>query len=102
MKNQLLQELSVLHEKVAAIKVYDSESAALLPQYAQEFEALQTRLSTFSPEKFEVAAEHTTSAGFGRTIDVHDDTDNSNGFYDSVAHLNNKINDSIEAVNGID
>lgn len=105
MKNQLLQELSVLHEKVAAIKVYDRENASLLGKYTQEFEALLTRLLTFNTESFKstVADYHKNITGEAYTsaTDLHDDTDNSNGFYASVANLNNNINDSIEIVNGL-
>lgn len=104
MKNQLLEELTVLHQKVAELKVYDSENAALLRRYAQDFEAQLTRLLTFNADKFkDIARDYhkTLPEGFHNALDVHDDTDNSNGFYDSVASLNNSINDSIEVVNGI-
>lgn len=104
MKDQLLKELSLLHQKVAALKVYDQENAVLLRQYAQEFEALSTRLLTFDAERFkDISAAHlkTSAQNAGTVLDVHDDTDNSSGFYDSVAQLNNNINDSIETINSI-
>lgn len=104
MKDQLLEELSLLHEKVAALKVYDRENAMLLRQHAREFEALLTRLLTFDAGKFkDVAAAYqkTLPESFHADVDVHDDTDNSGGFYDSVENLNNSINDSIEVINGI-
>ncbi len=104
MKNQLLEELSVLHQKVAALKVYDQENATLLRQYAQEFEALTTRLLTFDAEKFKDTAasfSKTSAQNTSTVLDVHDDTDNDSGFYDSVAHLNNNINDAIETLNSI-
>ncbi len=104
MKEQLLKELSLLHEKVAALKVYDAESARLLRHYAQEFEALLTKLLAFNSEKFAAisASYLDVSAQNGnKVLDVHDDTDNSGGFYNSVENLNNSINDSIETVNGL-
>lgn len=104
MKDQLLQELSLLHEKVAALKVYDNENANLLWQYGQDFEALLTKLLTFDPEKFEgiSAGYMQTSTKTPKTVlDVHDDTDNGSGFYASVSHLNNNINDAIETVNSL-
>jgi hypothetical protein len=104
MKDQLLQELSLLHTKVAALKMYDQENATLLRQYAQEFEGLSTKLLTFNPEKFkDISASFlkTSAQNTDTVLDVHDDTDNSAGFYDSVAHLNGSINDSIEAVNSL-
>lgn len=104
MKDQLLQEISLLHEKVAALKVYDSENAHLLWQYGQEFEALLTKMLTFDQEKFkDISSDYlqTSTQNPKHVLDVHDDTDNSSGFYDSVEHLNNSINDSIEVLNGI-
>ncbi len=104
MKDQLLEELSVLHSKVAALKVYDTENATLLWNYGQEFEALLTKLLTFNADKFkDISASYnqTSTENTSKTLDIHDDTDNSAGFYDSVSHLNNSINDSIEVVNGI-
>ncbi len=104
MKDQLLQELSVLHEKVAALKVYDRESALLLRQHARGFEALLTRLLMFDEWKFKdvaIAYRKTLPEGFHQDVDVHDDTDNDHGFYDSVENLNKGINDSIEIINGI-
>ena len=105
MKNQLLQELTVLHQKVADIKVYDRENASLLRRYAKEFEATLTHLLTFNADKFKNIAtnyQQTLPEGFHSEIDVHDDTTNHDGFYDNVAHLNNSINDAIEVVNGLD
>lgn len=105
MKEQLLRELSLLHEKAAILKTYDLESAHTLRQYEQEFEVLLTRLLTFNADKFKTIAEtypHTTEQNAKTVLDTHDDTTNSAGFYDSVAHLNNCINDSIETVNGLD
>ena len=103
MKEQLLVELSILHEKVAALKMYDRENAGLLRQYGQEFEALLTKLLQFDPEKFQsISTSYLDTLGRGGNyIDVHDDTDNSGGFYNSVENLNNSINDSIEIVNGL-
>lgn len=104
MKEELLKELSLLHEKVAALKVYDAESAKLLRQYATGFEALLTKLLTFNPEKFkDISASYldTSAKNGGKVLDVHDDTDNGGGFYNSVENLNNSINDSIETINGL-
>lgn len=104
MKNQLFEELSVLHLKVADLKIYDRENAGLLRRYSQEFESLSTRLLTFAPEKFkDVVAGYQKSLpeGFHSQLDVHDDTDNDNGFYASVASLNNHINDAVEIINSI-
>lgn len=104
MKNELFEALSVLHAKVADLKVYDYENATLLRRYSLEFEALSTRLLTFDPEKFkDVATDYQKSLpqGFHSEIDVHDDTDNGGGFYNSVENLNNSINDSIETINGL-
>ena len=103
MKEQLLKELSLLHEKVAALKVYDAENARLLRHYAQEFEALLTKLLSFNSEKFAaVSASYlNVSVQNDKVLDVHNDTDNSGGFYNSVENLNNSINDSIETVNGL-
>ncbi|MGI4750198.1 MAG: hypothetical protein ACRYFB_06170 [Janthinobacterium lividum] len=104
MKNELFEALSALHAKVADLKVYDYENATLLRRYSQEFEALGTRLLTFAPEKFkDVVTNYQKSLpeGFHSELDVHDDTDNGNGFYESVANLNNHINDSVEIINGI-
>lgn len=104
MKDQLLEELSILHEKVASLKVYDAENAALLSRYAREFETLLTKLLTFNADKFkDISASYLdTLAQNGRNVlDVHDDTNNSGGFYNSVENLNNSINDSIETINSI-
>lgn len=104
MKNQLLQELTTLHQKVADIKVYDRENASLLRKYAKEFEAILTNLLTFNSDKFKHTAadfQKTLPEGFHSEVDLHDDTTNDHGFYDNVAHLNNSINDAIETVNGI-
>ncbi len=104
MKNELFEALSVLHAKVADLKVYDHENATLLRRYSQEFEALSTRLLSFDAEKFkDVTTDYQKSLpeGFHSEIDVHDDTDNDNGLYESVANLNNHINDSVEIINGI-
>ncbi len=105
MKDQLLEELSVLHSKVAALKVYDTENANLLWHYGQEFEAMLTKLLTFNADKFkDISASYnkTSTESDSKILDIHDDTDNSAGFYDSVSHLNNNINDAIETVNGLD
>ena len=103
MKNQLLQDLSLLHEKVAAVKVYDRENVTLLAQYEREFEALITRLLTFDADEFEgiASAYNKTSTSGDETTDLHDDTDNADGFYASVANLNGNINDAIENLNGL-
>lgn len=104
MKEQLFEELTAIHHKVAAIKVYDRENASLLKQYAREYEALLTKLLTFNQEKFEDVAtdyKETLPEGFHSDVDVHDDTTNDDGFYDSVSNLNNSINDAIEVINGI-
>ncbi|MVN21472.1 hypothetical protein [Mucilaginibacter arboris] len=103
MKTELLKELSVLHTKVAALKVYDSESAALLKQYNQEFEAILTRLLAFNADRFKAlaASHHKKTIPETHDVDVHDDTASSHGFYDSVADLNNCINDSIGTMNSI-
>jgi len=104
MKNELFEALSALHRKVADIKVFDAENAALLRQYALEFEALNTRLLGFAPDKFkDVVTDYqkTLPEGFHGAPNVHDDTDNGDGFYESVASLNNHINDAVEVINGI-
>ncbi len=103
MKNELFEALSVLHRKVADLKVFDRENAGLLRRYSQEFEALGTRLLSFSPEKFkDVVTDYQKSLPEGfHDVDVHDDTANDNGFYASVANLNNHINDSVEAINSL-
>ncbi|RYE22354.1 MAG: hypothetical protein EOP42_24545 [Sphingobacteriaceae bacterium] len=103
MKNELFEALSALHQKAADLKFFDQENAALLRRYSHEFEALGTRLITFAPEKFkDVVVDYQKSLPEGfNDVDVHDDTDNDNGFYTSVANLNNHINDSIEIINGI-
>jgi len=103
MKNELFEALSALHHKVADLKVYDHENAGLLRHYSQEFEAMGTRLLSFSPENFkDVITDYQKSLPEGfHDVDVHDDTDNDHGFYASVANLNDHINDSIEIINGI-
>lgn len=105
MKDQLFKELTALHEKVAALKMYDRENAAMLTQYVHNFEALLTKLLTFNADAFkEIAASYHKNAATGdynAVIDVHDDTANSNGFYDTVENLNDQINDSIEIINGL-
>lgn len=104
MKEQLFEELTAIHQKVAAIKVYDRENATLLRQYAREYEALLTKLLTFDRKKFAGVADDykkTLPEGFHSDIDVHDDTTNDDGFYDSVSSLNNSINDAIEVINGM-
>lgn len=102
MKDQLLEDLSLLHEKVAALKMYDLESAGLLRQYGQEYEALLNRLLSFDFEKFKGTADaYLHTSGQNKALDVHDDTDNSGGFYNSVENLNKSINDSIETINGL-
>lgn len=103
MKNELFEALSALHHKVADLKFFDRENAALLRRYSQEFEALGTRLLTFSSDKFkDVTMDYQKSLPEAfHDIDVHDDTADDNGFYASVANLNNHINDSIEIINSI-
>ena len=103
MKNELFEALSALHRKVADLKIFDRENAVLLRRYSQEYEALGTRLLSFSPEKFkDVTLNYQKSLPEGfHEVDVHDDTDNDHGFYASVANLNDHINDSIEIINGI-
>lgn len=105
MKEQLLKELSLLHEKVATLKTYDLQSAQTLRQYEQHFEALLTKLLTFNSGAFKDIAEaypHTAEQNAKTVLDKHDDTTNSAGFYDSVAHLNTCINNSIETINSLD
>jgi hypothetical protein len=104
MKNQLLQELSLLHEKVASLKFYDSDNVVLLKQYGHDFEAILTKLLTFNAEAFRSISDsyHNILAQNGSTdLDVHDDSTNSSGFYDSVGSLNTCINDSIETMNSL-
>jgi len=105
MKNQLLQDLSLLHQKVASLKVYDADNVVLLRQYGHDFEALLTRLLTFNPEAFKSISDSYHNAlvknNGAADLDVHDDTANSSGFYDSVAELNSCINNSIETMNSI-
>lgn len=103
MKEQLLVALSLLHEKVAALKMYDLENAGLLRQYGEEYEALLTKLLQFDQEKFSyLSTSYLDIIGQdGGYINVHDDTENSGGFYNSVENLNISINNAIEILNGI-
>jgi hypothetical protein len=104
MKNQLLEELSVLHVKVASLKFYDADNVVLLKQYGHDFEAILTHLLTFNADKFKGVSDsyhNILSKNASTDLDVHDDTANSSGFYDSVAALNTCINHSIETINSL-